>query len=127
VYSPRSVARAILYAAEHPVREVMVGGAGRVLEIGWMLAPSFVDGVMSRLMFRAMHSGRPRHGTNALFTPSEDLRERGEYRGIVRPSVYTALRTNPRTTAIAAGCAALLAGWLASATGQTRRARRAPA
>ena len=33
-YEPRTVASAILYAAEHPVRDVVVGGAGKALVLG---------------------------------------------------------------------------------------------
>jgi short-subunit dehydrogenase len=114
VYTPASVARAILYAAEHPVREIVIGSAGRMLEVGWMLAPSLVDRLMARLMIPATHSGRRRNGTPILFTPSEDLRERGDYRGLVRPSVYTALRIRPRLVTFLGIAAATLVAALAT-------------
>jgi hypothetical protein len=90
VYTPRSVARAILHAAEHPTRDVYVGSTARVLSLGSTLVPSLLDTVMERLFVSGTHSGRPRHGRSILYEPSNDLRERGEYPGLVRPSLYTA-------------------------------------
>jgi short-subunit dehydrogenase len=108
VYAPRSVARAILYAATHPVREIVVGGAGSVLEMGWRLAPSLVRRLLPRLMIPATHSGRIRQGEPILFRPSEDLRERGDYRGLVRPSAYTELRMRPGLAALLGTATAIL-------------------
>jgi short-subunit dehydrogenase len=124
VYTPRSVARAILHAAEHPAREIVVGGAGRALEIGWMVAPPLVDGLMARFMIPATHSGREKSGRPALFSPSEDLRERGDYPGIVRPSLYTAVRLRPVMAALGGiGVALLLTFPAASRAGRGPRAR----
>jgi short-subunit dehydrogenase len=112
VYAPRSVARAILYAAEHPTRELVVGSAGLVLTAASALAPSLVDTLMSRLLMPAMHSGRAPYGRTAVFDPSEDLTEQGTYRGVVRPSLYTALRTRPTLAATLATGGAVLAAAL---------------
>jgi hypothetical protein len=43
VYEPRVVAETIVSAAQRPVRQVFVGGAGRVLEIGQRISPALVD------------------------------------------------------------------------------------
>ena len=45
VYEPELVAEAILYAAEHPVRDIYVGGAGKLLVSLHHLAPRLVDWV----------------------------------------------------------------------------------
>jgi short-subunit dehydrogenase len=111
VYHPRSAARAILYAAEHPIREITVGAAGVALAAAKTVAPSIVDALMSRLLIPGMHSGRAPHGRPSLFTPSEDLREQGRYAGFVRPSVYTALRTRPAVTGALAAGSVLFAMW----------------
>jgi NAD(P)-dependent dehydrogenase (short-subunit alcohol dehydrogenase family) len=95
VYSPRSVADAILFAASHPVPMLTVGAAGKALTMLSRLAPRTAERVLSPLLHRGMHSGRPRHGRPAAWQPSEDLRERGDYPGLVRPSLATALRTRP--------------------------------
>jgi NAD(P)-dependent dehydrogenase (short-subunit alcohol dehydrogenase family) len=112
VYAPSSVAEAILYAAEHPVRDVVVGSAGVALSWASFLAPALVDTLMARLVLRAMHSGRPHRGRSALYQPSEDLRERGDYPGPVHASIYTKLITQPRLARAAGAGAALTLGAL---------------
>jgi hypothetical protein len=59
-----------------------------------------------------MHSGRPTHGVPALDAPTEDLRERGEYRGLALPSLSTALRTHPVARRVGATTAAIALGLL---------------
>ena len=81
VYSPRSVADAILYAAEHPTRDLVVGGAGKVLSLAAFAAPGITDALMSRLLLPGMHSGRPRRGHPTLYEQTEELRELGAIRG----------------------------------------------
>jgi NAD(P)-dependent dehydrogenase (short-subunit alcohol dehydrogenase family) len=80
-YSPEKVAEAILDAAEHPKREVVVGGAAKLQLAMQKVSPRLVD-VMSRskAAWRAERSEEPRRPTDdALFTPpaGED-RERGD-------------------------------------------------
>jgi short-subunit dehydrogenase len=96
VYSTGSVANAILYAAEHPLREVYVGSSARILGVVNALIPGAVDRLMAGLFVTATHSHRARHGRPILHRPSEDLREDGDYAGVVRPSLYTAAVTRPR-------------------------------
>ena len=43
VYQPSAVAEAIAHAAEHGGREIVVGGAGKLLTIGQWLSPTLVD------------------------------------------------------------------------------------
>lgn len=43
VYEPRVAAQAIVAVAEKPVRQVFVGGAGRLFELGQRLSPSLMD------------------------------------------------------------------------------------
>jgi hypothetical protein len=72
-------------------------------------------------MIWATHTRRERYGRPALYNPSEDLRERGDYRGIVRPSLYTALRLRPAAMALgAAGAAVLFSLTAARASGLAR-------
>jgi short-subunit dehydrogenase len=104
VYAPETVARTILYAAEHPVRDVFVGSGGKLMSMLGNLAPRTMDWVMERAMFSAQESGRPRHGREGLFQASGDLRERGEYESrdgghVARTSAYTAATLRPWTAA----------------------------
>lgn len=43
VYEPRVVAETIVSAAQRPVRQVFVGGAGRLLDLGQRISPELVD------------------------------------------------------------------------------------
>jgi len=52
VYEPSLVAEAILYAAEHPVREIYVGGAGKMIERMHSLAPRLTDWLLSRVGYQ---------------------------------------------------------------------------
>ena len=112
VYSPRSVAAAILYAAEHPVRELIVGGSGKILLVLNTLARPVVDRGLATLFIWATHTGRPRQGRPNLYEPSESLAEKGDYRGLTRPSVYSALAIRPALTrTLAAGVGVAVAAW----------------
>jgi len=52
VYEPILVAKAILHAAEHPVRDIYVGGAGKAFEWLDILSPSLADWLLSRFGYR---------------------------------------------------------------------------
>lgn len=117
VYLPRDVAAAIVYACEHRVRDLYVGGAGKVLSLAGALMPALTDALMLRVLLPATHSGRPPHGRSALHRPTEDPRENGDYLGHVRSSLYTKLVTHPVLALVGAGVT-LGALWAA----QTRNA-----
>ena len=73
VYEPEAVAEAILFAAEHPRREIVVGGAGKMLEIGEALSPSLLDWYMTRngKMFKQQQTRQPDDGQDNLFEPMQ--------------------------------------------------------
>jgi NAD(P)-dependent dehydrogenase (short-subunit alcohol dehydrogenase family) len=52
VYPPERVVGAVLYAAEHPVRELVVGGAGRLLIGLRALAPGLTEAFLARTGYR---------------------------------------------------------------------------
>ncbi|CAA9440541.1 MAG: hypothetical protein AVDCRST_MAG64-4128, partial [uncultured Phycisphaerae bacterium] len=118
VYAPELVAETILYAAEHPVRDLFVGGAGKAFQVMEHTMPRATDKFMEKALFRQLHSGKPKRQQDGLHAASNDMRERGDYDGMVREtSTYTAAMTHPKTTALlalvglsaaAAGVAALL-------------------
>src|SRR5215213_1129554 len=60
VYEPVLVANAVLHAAEHPVREIFVGGAGK--SIAWMhsLSPRLTDWLLSRFGYRPQMTDKPK-------------------------------------------------------------------
>jgi NAD(P)-dependent dehydrogenase (short-subunit alcohol dehydrogenase family) len=52
VYQPDLVVDAILHAAEHPVRDLVVGGAARAVILTESLAPRLLDAVLSTVGYR---------------------------------------------------------------------------
>jgi short-subunit dehydrogenase len=90
VYAPRVVARAILECAERPVREITVGGGGRLLTALGLVAPRLTDLYMERLLFSAQQSDRPPTPASSLREAGDDGREDGGYEGhVMRSSAYT--------------------------------------
>ena len=97
VYAPQPVAEAILYAAENPMRDVYVGGAGKALSIASFIAPSLTDKVMEQAMFAAQKEDHPSSGPHqGLYETSGSLSERGGYNGhVAECSVYTKASLHP--------------------------------
>jgi len=97
VYAPEPVAEAILYAAENPIRDIYVGGAGRGLSVASFLAPRLTDRVMESAMFSAQKEDYPSSSPHTgLDQPSGSLLERGGYSGHVSEnSLYTKSSLHP--------------------------------
>jgi short-subunit dehydrogenase len=70
-YPPSAVAEAILWAAQHPTREIVVGGAGKTALLMRRVSPALVDHVMTLggLAFRMQKSDRPDDGVDNLYAP----------------------------------------------------------
>src|SRR5688572_30215200 len=56
MYDPRAVSDAILHAATHPVREFVVGGAGKLLQWTQDLAPGLADKMLLRVAFQGQRT-----------------------------------------------------------------------
>ncbi len=71
VYEPRVVAEAIVFVAEHPRREVVVGGSGKALTLIERLSPSLADRYMVQggRMFQQQRTDQPDDGVDNLFGP----------------------------------------------------------
>lgn len=115
-YAPETVARAILRAAAHPVRDVYVGATGRLLHSLQHWAPRLMDRALELFIPAWTRTDRPaagdRHGT--LFRPEDDggPQERSHrQRVVLEHSAYTAAALHPVATAalLAVGGAAALA------------------
>jgi hypothetical protein len=72
VYEPRVVAEAILFAAGHRARDIVVGGSGKMLVEGERISPTLTDRYMLQgdRLFRQQQTERPDDGTDNLFDPS---------------------------------------------------------
>jgi short-subunit dehydrogenase len=110
VYSPDVVAEAILECAERPVREVTVGGGGRLMAVMGRVAPRTTDLYMEQTMFRTQKDEvrNPQTDDN-LYSPGRDGSTEGPYDGhVIRSSAYTRAMLSDVTRAlpyIAAGVA----------------------
>ena len=121
LYEPEDVARAILYAATHPKRDIYVGSAGHVLTVLGALAPRLTDIIGEKLLFAAqeqdepakpridnLHAAGPRGGQQTDVTDGRQP----------RTSISTRLALNPGSTMVA------IAGLVAVAALATSRLRR---
>lgn len=100
VYAPEVVADAILHCAEHPERDVIVGGGGKGMSAGGYYAPRITDKLMQWAMFDQQKTSEPPE-TDALYSPSGGLRERGGYKGhVAESSIYTKASLHPFTTGL---------------------------
>jgi NAD(P)-dependent dehydrogenase (short-subunit alcohol dehydrogenase family) len=113
VYAPEVVARAILRCAERRIREITVGGGGRMITALGRLAPRTTDALMERTMFNQQQDpNRPAQQLDSLYRPTRDGDATGPYDGhVMQSSLYTRAMMSDVTRAlpfIAAG--AFLAG-----------------
>jgi NAD(P)-dependent dehydrogenase (short-subunit alcohol dehydrogenase family) len=61
-YQPKVVADVILYAAEHPVRDMIAGGAAKGMVLGQKLAPDLMDAMLAtdRFGFQTQKTDEPK-------------------------------------------------------------------
>ena len=117
VYDPQLVADAILFAAEHPRRQLYVGGYGFGLSLAARLFPRTTDRMMELLMVRTQQMpedpGDPAARDN-LFAPKKDGSVYGRQQVRVRRrSRFLQAQQHPVAagTIIAGAAAAGAAGW----------------
>lgn len=108
MYDPEVAARGILYCAENPRRDIVIGGAGKVALLGEKFTPLLTDFGMKQLLFRMQKAeGAHREEDTLHSTPRHPPRERGEHDYFVgKRSVYTWAERH-RLTAAAMSLAAL--------------------
>lgn len=119
-YRPEDVARTILYAAEHPVRDLFVGGAARFGSVFGQMLPGLADAgaaLFARQIFKTRKA--PADRPDNLYTPGTPATTTGDTHGhIARPSLYTAMRTRPGTSVAIAG-AVLALGFIGRVSRRT--------
>lgn len=111
-YSPSLVADAILYVAEHPTRNYIVGDVGRVLDILQRVSPSLVDSLLLSISFIGQRTDEPKTeaAPDNLFTPIQGYdKVEGDFGHLTIPSFTDWLTKNPlvQWSAIALGSLAL--------------------
>jgi short-subunit dehydrogenase len=107
VYSPDVVAEAILHAAEHPTRDLLVGGAAKMMSAMRKTSLAGTDRFMEATQFKGQKTDRPKpEYADILYTPPDDSGSvYGDYDGhVMKSSVYTRARMHPFvSTAVLAG------------------------
>ena len=100
-YAPEEVAHAILHAAEHPQRDIYVGGAGRLMSLLAQAAPHLADKVSARFGEEAQLGGEERPAADNLHAPGIHREEAGGG----RRSLYTRATLDPNSPVAAATAA----------------------
>ena len=115
VYDPAAVVESILFAAERPRREIVVGGVAKGLTMLATLAPSLAERllVVGGSGFRSQRTDTPDDGIDTLFDASSDAQAaRGSFSEPgFRRSPYTRVfehHPNLRRAALAAAAVAFL-------------------
>jgi short-subunit dehydrogenase len=122
VYEPEVVAEAILRCAERRVREVTVGGGGRIMAVMGLVAPRTSDIYMERTMFEQQKTDtRSPHTDDSLYKPGHDGHAHGPYEGRpMQSSTYTKAMLSDVTRVLP-----FIAAGLAFAAARRRRHDRA--
>lgn len=107
VYSPDVVARAILEAAEKPVRDVSVGGSSKLMTLLDSFLPRFFDIITERTMGESSQSSAKKddipQDTALHRPPAREGQARGHYQGrVLERSAYTAMSLKPQAAALIA-------------------------
>ncbi|MBW4623278.1 MAG: SDR family oxidoreductase [Cyanosarcina radialis HA8281-LM2] len=115
IYPPEAVAEAILFAAEHPKRDMYVGFQAKVLAVVGGIAPRLSDKIIEFWAFPSQQSDRPARDSDesGLYHPGYGLHERGTHQGWIRSrSWYVKAEKHPVTAAIAVGSLGAIVWWL---------------
>ncbi|MGN6136937.1 MAG: SDR family oxidoreductase [Aureliella sp.] len=123
LYAPEVVAEVILYAAEHPVRDIYAGGRAKLHAMQGSLVPRGVDRLMEALFFDKQKSPRPANrGDDALDHPTTGLHQRGAapQGRVFESSLYAKAAMHPWVAKLSLVCVALIVGTLAYEATQRR-------
>jgi short-subunit dehydrogenase len=124
VYHPALVAKAVLHAAEHPLRDVTIGGAGAAQIALVRMFPALADRLFTSVFFKtARDETTADPGKSALHDPGEGGGPVGDQDSYPIPmSPYTELQLHPHFKralyAVAAGAAA---AWVVKAINKGSR------
>lgn len=110
VYATHVVADTILYCASHPIREITVGGGGRLIASFYAALPGVAEPLFARFapsLMRDRGSAWEPDG-DGLYDPTEDGLDEEVYYPMVRQ--FSALAEVRKHPGVAAGVVAVLAG-----------------
>ena len=92
-YPPADVADAIVFAAEHPRRDLIIGGMGKMILTMERLSSSFMDWFMLQgdWSFKLQHSGKPDNRQDNMDDVMARTGSEGDYGPLTTPAFYTRL------------------------------------
>jgi len=118
-YHPSLVAAAILYVAENPTRDFIVGDVGRALDLLQRISPELVDYLLLLIGFAGQRTNEPKpeDAPDNLFAPIPGYdKVEGDFSNLTIPSLTDWLEMNPplkwgaMAAAAALGVATILGG-----------------
>ena len=128
VYAPETVAKTILYCAEHPKRDVFVGAGGKGISALGYYASGLTDTVMEKVFGPAQREDRPPRprDANSLDGPAGALEQRGDHeRHVAESSLYTKASLRPALAgAVLAGAGAVAVAAMYARRRMTRGEKR---
>ncbi len=121
-YEPSIVADAILYVAEHPTRDFIVGDVGKVLDVLQRISPGLVDNILLLIGFAGQRTNEPKSedAPDALYEPIPGYdKVKGDFGNLTIPTFTDWLDMNPGVkwgalAAAALGVAAVLGNFFPS-------------
>lgn len=109
IVQPEVVRDAVIYAAEHPTRDIFGSGAGRLSVLLHNFAPARLDRVLTQASTPEKQStSKPRSefAPHGLYTPVADYRTRGDFDDESKSfDAYVWLKTHPQVVRAAVGAA----------------------
>ncbi|QJC98359.1 Short-chain dehydrogenase/oxidoreductase YxnA [Bacillus mojavensis] len=105
IYPPEAAAEAILFAAEHPKRDMYIGSQAKSIAMLGTLFPRLTDRLMEKIMYYSQHAERPSkpREESALYHAGYGMHDRGRNKGWLRSrSYYVKATKRPAVTAAAA-------------------------
>lgn len=120
-YDPSAVVNAILYVAEHPTRDFIVGDVGRVLDVLQRISPSLLDNLLVLIGFPGQRTNEPKFedAPDNLYEPIQGYdKVEGDFNNLTIPTVTDWLVMNPvlkwSAVAVAALGVAVVSGLLST-------------
>jgi NAD(P)-dependent dehydrogenase (short-subunit alcohol dehydrogenase family) len=111
IYTPTIVTKAILYAAENPVRDMICGGAGWMIKVTEQMSPRLMDTLLEKFGFEWQRSDelKSEDAPDNLFHPIEGYdRVEGDFGYQTMPkSIWTWFERHPAAGRLLTGAAAL--------------------
>lgn len=97
LYAPELVADVVLHAAQHPTRNIVVGGVGRAMIAASRLAPALSDRLFATVLHRALRKPGepPRSRPPSLHRAGRDGKRHGDQGYQLRHSLYTSAMLRP--------------------------------